>query len=712
VAFGVLAIWPGPAGLYDLLAAPLVASLPHGATMIATNVISPFLVPLKITMMAAFLLALPVVLYQVWAFVAPGLYSHEKKLVLPLVISSTVLFFTGVAFCYFFVFGKVFKFIQSFAPHSITAAPDIEAYLSFVLTMFVAFGAAFEVPVAVVVLARMGIVSVAKLREFRGYFIVLAFIIAAILTPPDIVSQLSLAIPMCLLYELGIVAAGVFIKHTQFPDSEPTDSDPPEASIGQAAPPGRASLHLLPGPLRDVDLEVHRLLPSQHAHHRIGLRLQGGHHVQQLRRVADGLAGDAHHHIPGLHAGLAGRAVLQHAGDQHALGHRDLEVLGELRIQIARLHADPAARHLAVPHQAVHHLLGQVDGNGEADAHAAAGAGVDGGVDADEVAVHVDQRAAGVAGVDRRVGLDEVLEGGQAQAAAAQGADDARGHRLADVEGVADGQHRVAHHDLIDPAQADHGQAVQIHLQHRDVAFRVGADQPGLGRPAIGELHLDLVGAVDHVVVGQQVALGRHDHARAQADLGLRILGPVRRAGRRSSGTRVFRMGLAARLAGLAGRDADHGGRGLARGHAQGLRGRVVGHLDRHAGGRCGGGGLGPGHARGLLQPAGLEGPQHEDHRHRDGDRLGENEPDSAHDTSRKEPMAARTEIEGCLNQWLQPERFKDYGPNGLQVEGRRDPAPGVGVTASLALIDAAIAPRPTPSWCTTACSGAGRMAA
>jgi sec-independent protein translocase protein TatC len=225
MAFGVLAIWPGPAGLYDLLAAPLVASLPHGATMIATNVISPFLVPLKITMMAAFLLALPVVLYQVWAFVAPGLYSHEKKLVLPLVISSTVLFFTGVAFCYFFVFGKVFKFIQSFAPHSITAAPDIEAYLSFVLTMFVAFGAAFEVPVAVVVLARMGIVSVAKLREFRGYFIVLAFIIAAILTPPDIVSQLSLAIPMCLLYELGIVAAGVFIKHTQFPDSEPTDSD-------------------------------------------------------------------------------------------------------------------------------------------------------------------------------------------------------------------------------------------------------------------------------------------------------------------------------------------------------------------------------------------------------------------------------------------------------------------------------------------------------
>ena len=138
VVFGILAAYPGPGALYDLLASPLVSHLPQGATMIATNVISPFLVPLKITLLAAFMLALPVVLYQVWAFVAPGLYSHEKRLVLPLVISSTVLFLLGVAFCYFFVFGQVFKFIQSFAPHSITAAPDIEAYLSFVLTMFVA----------------------------------------------------------------------------------------------------------------------------------------------------------------------------------------------------------------------------------------------------------------------------------------------------------------------------------------------------------------------------------------------------------------------------------------------------------------------------------------------------------------------------------------------------------------------------------------------
>ena len=218
VAAAVLAVFPGPGPLYDLLAAPLVAHLPKGATLIATSVISPFMVPLKILLMAAFLLALPVVLYQVWAFVAPGLYSHEKKLVLPLVVSSTLLFFIGVAFCYFFVFGQVFAFIQGFAPKSITAAPDIEAYLGFVLTMFLAFGLAFEVPVAVVVLARMGVVTVDKLKSFRGYFVVLAFVIAAVVTPPDVVSQLALAIPMCLLYELGIWAAQIFIKHTQAPE--------------------------------------------------------------------------------------------------------------------------------------------------------------------------------------------------------------------------------------------------------------------------------------------------------------------------------------------------------------------------------------------------------------------------------------------------------------------------------------------------------------
>ena len=221
IAIAILALYPGPAALYDILAAPLVVALPKGATMIATSVISPFMVPLKIMMVAAFLLALPFVLWQVWAFVAPGLYTHEKKLVLPLVVSSTLLFFVGVAFCYFFVFGQVFKFIQSFAPKSITAAPDIEAYLDFVLSMFLAFGLAFEVPIVVIVLARMGIVSIDKLKAFRSYFIVVAFVAAAIVTPPDVVSQLALAIPMCLLYEIGIWAAQLFIRHTQAPE-EPT----------------------------------------------------------------------------------------------------------------------------------------------------------------------------------------------------------------------------------------------------------------------------------------------------------------------------------------------------------------------------------------------------------------------------------------------------------------------------------------------------------
>ena len=217
VMFILLCFYPTPSGLYDLLAAPLIAHLPPGSKMIATNVIAPFMVPMKITLLAGFMLALPVVLYQVWAFVAPGLYSHEKRLVMPLVISSTVLFFAGVAFCYFFVFGKVFTFIQQFAPKSITAAPDIEAYLGFVMNMFIAFGVAFEVPIVVVVLARMGMVSVAQMREWRGYFVVIAFVVAAILTPPDVVSQLSLAIPMCLLYEVGLLAAGYFVRYSSAP---------------------------------------------------------------------------------------------------------------------------------------------------------------------------------------------------------------------------------------------------------------------------------------------------------------------------------------------------------------------------------------------------------------------------------------------------------------------------------------------------------------
>jgi sec-independent protein translocase protein TatC len=166
-----------------------------------------------------------VVLYQLWAFVAPGLYSHEKKLVMPLVISSTFLFVLGVGFCYFLVIPGMSKFIQAFAPSSITAAPDIEQYFGFVLTLFLVFGVAFEVPIAVIVLARMGIVSIEQLKASRGYFIVGAFIVSAVVTPPDVISQLSLAIPMCVLYEIGILAARVFIKHTQAPAEPEADVD-------------------------------------------------------------------------------------------------------------------------------------------------------------------------------------------------------------------------------------------------------------------------------------------------------------------------------------------------------------------------------------------------------------------------------------------------------------------------------------------------------
>ena len=214
----VLMVWPGPARIYDFLAAPMLASLPVGAKMIATGVVAPFLVPMKVTLLIAFILALPWVFYQVWAFVAPGLYAHEKRLVLPLVISSSVLFIAGVAFCYFFVFGRVFHFISNFSPNSIAVMPDIENYLDFVMSMCLAFGATFEVPVVVVILVRMGIVSVEKLRSIRPYAIVGAFVIAAVVTPPDAVSQLALAIPMCLLFELGLIMAPIFVRVSQAPE--------------------------------------------------------------------------------------------------------------------------------------------------------------------------------------------------------------------------------------------------------------------------------------------------------------------------------------------------------------------------------------------------------------------------------------------------------------------------------------------------------------
>ena len=224
--FGVLAFFPGPSALYDLLAKPLVKTLPVGAHMIAVGVVSPFLVPIKVTVLAAFGLALPWVLYQVWAFVAPGLYKHEKRLVMPLVVASTLLFYAGAAFCYFVVFGQAFPAIQRMAPSSVSVSPDIDAYLDFVITMFLAFGVAFEVPIAVIILARMGVVSVQQLKSYRAYFVVGAAAVAGVVTPPDPVSMLALLLPMCVLYEVGIWSAAFFIKHTQAPDDDAATAKP------------------------------------------------------------------------------------------------------------------------------------------------------------------------------------------------------------------------------------------------------------------------------------------------------------------------------------------------------------------------------------------------------------------------------------------------------------------------------------------------------
>jgi sec-independent protein translocase protein TatC len=217
--FVLFIFWPGSGAIYDFLAVPLMSALPEGSKMIATGVITPFMVPMKVTALAAFTVALPFVLYQAWAFVAPGLYEHEKRLALPLVVASTVLFILGMAFCYYFVFQRVFAFIHDFAPKSITPAPDIDAYFSFVLTMFLAFGITFEIPIVVIVLVRMGIVSVEKLRDARPYVIVGAFVVAAVVTPPDVLSQFMLAVPMCLLYEAGVFLAR-FVAVRPKPESE------------------------------------------------------------------------------------------------------------------------------------------------------------------------------------------------------------------------------------------------------------------------------------------------------------------------------------------------------------------------------------------------------------------------------------------------------------------------------------------------------------
>jgi len=198
--------------IFHIFAQPLLKALPEGGKMIVTDVTGSFFVPMKVTMLVAFLIALPVVMYQIWAFIAPGLYLHERKLILPLVISSYSLFLIGMAFAYFLVFPSVFNFMASYnAPLGAEMSTDIDNYLSFAMTTFLAFGITFEVPVVVVVLVRMGMVPLAKLKEIRPYVIVGAFVISAIVTPPDVLSQLLLAIPMTVLYELGLLIARFYV---------------------------------------------------------------------------------------------------------------------------------------------------------------------------------------------------------------------------------------------------------------------------------------------------------------------------------------------------------------------------------------------------------------------------------------------------------------------------------------------------------------------
>jgi sec-independent protein translocase protein TatC len=220
-----LCLFPWAKELYSLLAQPLLATLPKGGQMIATDVVGVFLVPMKVALMVAFLVALPYVLYQVWAFVAPGLYAHEKRLALPLVAASAFLFFVGMAFAYFLVFPTVFGFMARIAPDGVAWMTDIEKYLAFVMSTFIAFGVTFEVPVVVVVLVRMGVVEIKTLKEWRPYVIVGAFVIGAIFTPPDVISQLLLAIPLCLLYELGILLARFVSKPVSETANLPAEID-------------------------------------------------------------------------------------------------------------------------------------------------------------------------------------------------------------------------------------------------------------------------------------------------------------------------------------------------------------------------------------------------------------------------------------------------------------------------------------------------------
>ncbi|MEF9965721.1 MAG: twin-arginine translocase subunit TatC [Comamonas sp.] len=227
VALALLAFWPGPDGLMDFIAHPIKMHMPPDAKLIAVGVFSPFIVPLKVLGMAAILLALPWIMYQLWAFVAPGLYMHEKKFALPLIFFGSMLAYAGIAFVQLFVLDRMFGFIQHFTPSSVAATPDIASYVEAILSLYLAFGLAFQVPIVVILLVRLGIVDIAKLKSFRGYFIVLSFVIAAVVTPPDVLSQISLAVPMCILYEVGILGATWFSRNQPKKEEE---ADPDAAA--------------------------------------------------------------------------------------------------------------------------------------------------------------------------------------------------------------------------------------------------------------------------------------------------------------------------------------------------------------------------------------------------------------------------------------------------------------------------------------------------
>jgi len=215
VAVITLALLPFSNDLFSSLSGPLTSHLPKGSSMIAIEVASPFIIPIKLTLVVALFIAIPYVLYQIWGFVAPGLYLHERRLVLPLLVSSTVLFYMGALFAYFVVFPLVFAFLTSTAPQGVSVMTDISRYLDFVLTLFIAFGAAFEVPVVTVLLVWTGIVTEDGLRQKRPYIIVAVFVIGAFLTPPDVISQTLLAIPMWLLFELGLLFSRWFMSQRE-----------------------------------------------------------------------------------------------------------------------------------------------------------------------------------------------------------------------------------------------------------------------------------------------------------------------------------------------------------------------------------------------------------------------------------------------------------------------------------------------------------------